>query len=281
MARRGDTYRQELRWRLAYQMNDMVIGQQEAGSNLNTLVDRRRLEMTGSWLGHYIYRLAGGSNGTISEVRVTAYSPGSAMLFAPTLSTAIADGFYYEMHARPVDYYNDALRRAEAYGRQRAHVPVDATLSFVGGQYRYPLYSPAAQLAPFSLDTLHAVYMDSNGAWVKLTGPQESMRPQWRIEPGEQPILVFDPRYFTLPSNGTFQIHGTRRPFLMQFDSDTCEMDEDWVVEEAYLLLRDSAATRGDGEDHLAHSDRALARAERASTLIVPFPPGTIPLRGA
>jgi hypothetical protein len=67
----------------------------------------------------------------------------------------------------------------------------------------------------------------------------------------------------------------------MASDSDTCELDEDWVLEDALTLLRESAATRGDGEDSFAHSDRALARSERAAALVVPVPPGSIPLRGA
>lgn len=273
MARRGDVSRQALRWRCAAGLDDHLDGSTSANGNLTNLVDHNRLEATGTWLGKYVYFPTGGLSGI--ERRVVSFFSGSVLGLWPTLSVSLASGTIYEIHQRSVRHYNGAIERAEAWARQIAYLPMVATLSWLGSDtYKYTL-------AALSLDYIHDVRHEYvAGDWHSLRGPNRSGgRPQWRIEHGDNPLLVFERNRVELgASGGVIEIHGSRRPIPMAQDSDTCELHDDVILEVALMYLSEQNMSANDAEAYAARRDRAQALMDRFAADLPNVPSNSVPI---
>lgn len=274
MPRYGDQTRTQLRWQLAHQIDDHLNSTATSAGTTTTLVDSQRVEPSGAhtFAGRFLYFPDLGW----PEVVITAYTFGTGFTFTPAFATATPSGAVYEVHARRKSVYDRALRQAELGGRHRTWLDVkDESLTWRGDTYRYTL-------SGITMDSVAQVrhQYDTNN-WYRFTGPQAGPRPQWRIEHGQAPMLVFDRSIVQLgASGGAIQLIGQRRPLLMAADTDTCEiLDADWVIDMALVELHTAAARANDSGGHLARADRALARAERDLMYMNPPMPGSVPLR--
>lgn len=274
MSRRGDITRQSIRFRLANQLSDHLDSAATAHGDLTRVIDNGRWEATAALQAKYLYFYTGAHSGI--EVMTVSFVPGSYIGFLPTLAATVASGEPYEVHTRSIKVFNDAILRAELYGRERLLIDTMATLAWIGNQYEYTL-------GGITMDYLAEVRTQYvTNFFSKLSGPQSGKKPQWWIEDWETTsLLKFDKRHTQLAASGTeIRLIGQRKPLPTVIDSDTTELPASWVVERALMHVHERYAAAGDTEAHLQRADRALARATDEALGFVNPMPGAVQLRG-
>jgi hypothetical protein len=278
VARVGSLTRLDMRWMLAGRMGEHFDSISTANAGLDRVIDSRRYEETGAFVGGWIYFPTGAVSGF--EARVVTFMPGSFIAFSPSSAVSIPSSTTWEWHPKPVARYNDALRAGERKGLMKTWVPARSeVITWIGGNYEYTLSGITMDL----LSEVRLVY--STGNWTRLRGQLAGGEwSPWRVEMNEAtPMLIFEKGLVSeVPSGSAIRLLGQRRPIAMALDSDTCELSPaSWVLEEALAEIHDAYARVRDTGALQPRGDRARANAAIEGLEMMPALPDSVALRPA
>jgi hypothetical protein len=245
----------QLRHKLAYLMNDLVLGTVSSAAAGSFVCATTDWEKADEFFEDFVevYDYSGTGAGTSAKPKTWTNSS-HTLTFLP--AATLTDGDLVEMHRRfTVAEYNNAINHAIDQVAMDALVDrVDESIALTAGTYQYNLPTQFLYIDDIWIS-------DTNGVW----GEQVPLDPKyWRPIKTTTLTLEFIRDVFKPVTGTTVRIVGMASPSILETDTETTPVDPEYIIQAAKAFLHQSRI-RGADKDSEFHAQQMQIAATLAA----------------